>query len=230
MKDIIKQTAWQFKIFHENNLVIISLVMTAMYTGIFFLIRDLENLDKFLTLLIYNDPAIIGLLFVGLAIIIEKNQGVISALFTTPMNLHTYLISKILALSIIGWLCALGMAWAAVGFTFKLLHFSMGCVDDLCIVQFSWTNSSSPYYPVFTLYDSVHTLTAFFQSSLIELFQPNRYTYFQNNSYSRWFEFDRTFFEYSMSQPQIIISYTSMLFWLGALYFLAFRIFKKRIN
>ena len=108
---------------------------------IFFVIRDLGNMDKVLTLLIYNDPAVIGLFFVGLSVIMEKNQRVLDALFVTPVNHHIYLISRILTLSIIGWACALGMALSILGTSFQIGHFSAG-VFGTCLIfsimGFSW--------------------------------------------------------------------------------------------
>ncbi len=45
----------------------------------------------------------------------EKNDEVLPALFVTPINHHVYLISKVLALSILGWACASGMTFALMG-------------------------------------------------------------------------------------------------------------------
>ena len=107
--------------------------------------------DKVLTLLILNDPAVIGLFFIGLIVIIEKNQEVLSALFVAPISLHVYLISRILALSIVCWLCALGMGFAALGTSFNIVHFSAGvfgvsllsCLAGLYMV--SYTTEFMPF-------------------------------------------------------------------------------------
>ena len=98
MKTLLTQILWQFRILHKNNLIVISILVTAIYALVFYFLKDLPNMEKVLTLFIYNDPAIIGLFFIGLSVIIEKNQQVLSALFVTPMNLHAYLLSRILSL------------------------------------------------------------------------------------------------------------------------------------
>ena len=107
MNELIQQIKWQFTLLHRNNFITISIVVTAMYAIIFFAIRDLGNTDKVLTLLILNDLAIIGLFFIGLSVITEKDQQVLTALFVTPMSHHIYLLSRVLSLSIIGW----GVHW-----------------------------------------------------------------------------------------------------------------------
>ncbi|HLA95050.1 MAG TPA: hypothetical protein VK612_04960, partial [Pyrinomonadaceae bacterium] len=71
------------------------------------MIRDLANVERFITLLIYNDPAIVGFIFIGISIILEKDQEVLPALFVTPLNRNTYLISRIVTLSTLGYLAAL---------------------------------------------------------------------------------------------------------------------------
>ena len=134
MNELIQQIKWQFILLHRNNFITISIVVTAMYAIIFFAIRDLGNTDKVLTLLILNDPAIIGLFFIGLSVITEKDQQVLTALFVTPISHHIYLLSRVLSLSIIGWGCALGMGFAAVGTSFHFIHFSAG-VFGICLLS-----------------------------------------------------------------------------------------------
>ncbi len=126
MKQLLIQTKWQFVLLARNNIIVLSFIVTAIYAFIFLLIKDMGNMDKLLTLSILNDPAIIGLFFIGLMVIIERNQQVLSALFVAPISHHVYLISRILSLSMICWLCALGMAFAAKGISFNYVHFSAG--------------------------------------------------------------------------------------------------------
>lgn len=126
MKEFFKQLHWQFLLLHRNNLINISVGVTLLYTGIFYLFKDTPYTQKALTLLLYSDPTLIGLLFFGLLIILEKNQQVLAAFMVSPMNRHIYLWSRILSLTIIGWACGTGMALAALGLDFNLLQFSIG--------------------------------------------------------------------------------------------------------
>lgn len=133
MKTLLTQIGWQFQLLYRNNLIQISIAVTLLYVAIFYLLKDLPNMEGVLTLLIYNDPAIIGLFFIGLSVIMEKNQRVLSALFVAPLDMHIYLISRILPLSVLGWACALGMAFAIFGLDFQVLHFSVG-VFATCVL------------------------------------------------------------------------------------------------
>lgn len=133
MKELVNQLRWQFVLLAKNKLVAISVAVTLVYGVIFYMIKDLENTEKFLTLLIYNDPAIIGMFFVGLSIIMEKNDSVFPALFVTPMSHHTYLISRILALSILGTLCAVGMTIPMLGWQVNWFQFCVGAFTT-CII------------------------------------------------------------------------------------------------
>lgn len=126
MKEFLKQLQWQFILLHRNNLINISVGVTLIYAGVFYLFKDTPYTREVLTLLLYSDPTLIGLLFFGLLIIMEKNQQVLSAFMVTPMNKHVYLWSRVLSLTLIGWACGMGMAVAALGLDFNMLQFSVG--------------------------------------------------------------------------------------------------------
>ncbi|MGH1337427.1 MAG: hypothetical protein ACRBFS_14990 [Aureispira sp.] len=126
MKEFFEQLRWQFILLHRNNLINISVGVTVLYAFIFYLFKDTPYTKEILTLLLYSDPTLIGLLFFGLMIILERNQQVLSAFMVTPMNKHIYLWARVLSLSVIGWGCATGMAVAVLGFGFNVLQFSIG--------------------------------------------------------------------------------------------------------
>ncbi|MFK7799192.1 MAG: hypothetical protein AB8E82_17205 [Aureispira sp.] len=126
MKEFFAQLRWQFILLHRNNLINISVGVTLIYAFIFYLFRDTPYTKEILTLLLFSDPTLIGLLFFGLMIILERNQQVLPAFMVTPMNRHVYLCTRVLSLSIIGWACATGMALSALGLDFNVLQFSVG--------------------------------------------------------------------------------------------------------
>ncbi len=133
MSELFKQIKWQFLIFQRNNLISMITVMSAFYVLIIYLIKDFANVEKFITLLIYNDPAQVGFIFIGISIILEKDQEVLPALFVTPLNQHIYLISRIMTLSAIGFFGALAMVLTAKGTSFNFIHFSIGAFST-CIL------------------------------------------------------------------------------------------------
>ncbi|HSK72400.1 MAG TPA: hypothetical protein VK892_11925, partial [Pyrinomonadaceae bacterium] len=126
MSELFKQIKWQFLIFQRNNLITMIVGITAFYVLIIYFLKDFAGVEKFITLLIYNDPAIVGFIFIGISIILEKDQEVLPALFVTPLNHHVYLISRIITLSSIGFFGAFVMVLTAKGISFNFLHFSIG--------------------------------------------------------------------------------------------------------
>ncbi len=126
MRSLFQQMKWHFIILNRNHLIAISAVLTLFYALVFFILKDWANLEYLLTILIYNDPALIGLIFMGVSLLLEKNEGVFPVWFVTPVNHHVYLLSRVLVLSIIGLACALGMAFAILGTAFYILPFSIG--------------------------------------------------------------------------------------------------------
>lgn len=126
MKEFLSQLRWQFILLQRNNLIGISVGVTLIYAFIFYLFKDTPYTREVLTLLLYSDPTLIGLIFFGLMIILERNQEVLPAFLVTPMNRHGYLLARVLSLSVVGWACGTGMALAALGFNFDLLQFSVG--------------------------------------------------------------------------------------------------------
>jgi len=229
MKALFQQIKWQFMILHKNNLIIISVVMTVMYALIFLVIKDLGNMDKVLTLLIYNDPAVIGLFFVGLSIIMEKNQQVLSALFVTPMNHHIYLISRILTLSILGWACALGMGFSILGTSFYIVHFSVG-VFGTCVLFSIMGVLVVSYTTEFLLFllKSIPILIGL-SLPLLNYFNLTDIGLFYYMPLQGCLNLIVNSYAESPIVSELIYGYISIVFWVPVFYFFTYRIFKARM-
>lgn len=107
--------------------------IVAFYVLLIYLIKDFADVEKFITLLIYNDPAVIGFVFIGISMMLEKDQQVLPAIFVTPLNVHLYLASRIVALSTIVFIGALAMVLMAKGASFNFLLFFIGTFST-CIL------------------------------------------------------------------------------------------------
>ena len=229
MKDLLIQMKWQFIILAKNNLITISVVVTVLYSLIFFGIKDLGNLEKALTLLIYNDPAIIGLLFIGLSIIMEKNQRVLSALFVTPLQHHIYLLSRILTLSFLGWACAMGMALAVLGTSFHFIHFSFG-VFGTCVMFSLMGILIVSYTSEFLLFllKSIPVLL-FFSLPLLNYFELTNIGIFYLMPIQGCLNLIIHSYNDSPSDSAIIYGYASLVFWIPLFYYIVYRIFISKI-
>jgi len=216
-------------ILHKNNLIAISVVMTVIYALIFLVIKDLGNMDKVLTLLIYNDPAVIGLFFVGLSIIMEKNQQVLSALFVTPMNHHIYLVSRILTLSILGWACALGMGISILGTSFYIGHFSVG-VFGTCVLFSIMGVLVVSYTTEFLLFllKSIPILIGL-SLPLLNYFNLTDIGLFYYMPLQGCLSLIVNSYAESPIVSELIYGYISVVFWVPLFYFFTYRIFKARM-
>lgn len=229
MSELFKQIKWQFLIFQRNNLITMIVGITAFYMFVIYFLKDLGNIEKFTTLLIFNEPTMIGFIFIGLAIILEKDQEVLSALFITPVNHHFYLISRILTLSLISMICALGMVLMAKGTSFNLIHFLIGAFSSCVIFSFigiyivSYTTEilhfilrSIPLIvlmslPFFNYFD-------FTDLFIFKLFPVQGSLYLIDNSYSN-----------SPNISELIFGYILIAIWIPLLYWFIYRTFKSKL-
>ncbi len=230
MKELIQQTKWQFVLLARNNIITISLIVTVMYAGLFWLLKGLPNMDKFLTLMIFNDPAIIGLFFAGISLIVERKQQVLSALFVTPINHHILLIARVLALSIIGWACALGMGISALGISFNLLHFSLGvfgiCILS-CLVGIYLVCYTTEVMSMVLL--SIPVLLFFFNLPFLNYFELTHISWF--NLLPSQGGISLLDHSYGVNPQTMAISwgYISLAIWIPIVYTLVFRTFMAKL-
>lgn len=126
MKQLFTLMRWDFIHLYRNQLITISLFLGLIYFGIFYLIRNMDNADNFLVLLIYNDPVITGYIFAAVLLLFERNQNTLLALSVSPIRLSAYLWSKGIVLALLAWIVALCMTIAIRGWNFHFLHFSLG--------------------------------------------------------------------------------------------------------
>ena len=66
-----------------------------------------------LPILIYTDPAGLGLFFIGGMVLLEKEQGILALLYITPLKVYEYTISKILTLGVISTLAGTAISLAS---------------------------------------------------------------------------------------------------------------------
>jgi len=168
MNSFFKQLKWQFILLNKNNIITISLVVTLVYGVILYFLKDTYNIDKFLVSLVLNDPSVIGYFFIALAIYTEIKHGVFNALFVTPVNTHKYLISKIIALSIVGTVCSIGLALPIKGLGFDIVNYTIGsfsicllsAILGLIVLTFAseFLNFSLLSIPIFFLFTGISLL------------------------------------------------------------------------
>jgi fluoroquinolone transport system permease protein len=122
MKELSVFLRWDAILLYRNRLYHIAVLITVIYTGIFFLLKPLGSLTNILIVLIFNDPVVTGYIFGGILWLFDKNQHTLEAISVLPVRRHQYLLSKILVLSFLAVLISLVMTMAARGMNFNWLH------------------------------------------------------------------------------------------------------------
>ncbi len=122
MNDLSIFLKWDIILLYRNRLFHIAVLIAIIYTGIFFLLKPLGNLNQVLIVLIFNDPVVTGYIFGGVIWLFDKNQHTLQAVAVLPARRNQYLLSKILLLSGMAVLVSLAMAISARGFDFNWFH------------------------------------------------------------------------------------------------------------
>ncbi len=229
MNGLFKQIKWQFLIFRRNNLITMIAGITAFYVLIIYLIKDFAGVEKFITLLIYNDPALVGFIFIGISIILEKDQEVLPALFVTPLNSHVYLISRIIALSTIGFFGALAMVLTAKGVSFNFLHFSIGAFST-CVL-FSLMGIFVVSYTTEVLHFLLRAvpLLIFMSLPLLNYFELTDLSVLKLFPVQGGLNLMVNSYRQSPNFGEIVFGYVSIAVWTPLLYWFVYRIFMVRI-
>lgn len=134
MSAFLSQLKWQFTLLQKNSIISISFAVTLIYAVILYFFKEGDYLDKVLVAMVLNDPSVIGYFFIALAIYTEMKHGILPALFVTPVNLHQFLITKTLSVSIIGVICSLGLAMSVKGFDFGIAAYTLGSLG-ICLIS-----------------------------------------------------------------------------------------------
>lgn len=112
------------RLIQRNKVVLISAFVTVIYTLLFRALSGVEQIEKVLVLLMMNDPALLGVLFVGVMVLFEKDERTLQALSVTPIRWSHYLWSKTIVLTVLGLLCCYAMVIAGYGWNFHWGHFT----------------------------------------------------------------------------------------------------------
>jgi len=62
-------------------------------------------------LIIFTDPTVLGFFFIGGIVLLEKDQGIFSSIFVTPLKVREYIAAKLVSLTLISLLSSLVIAY-----------------------------------------------------------------------------------------------------------------------
>jgi len=105
---IIGDVRFQFK----YGFYFVYAVFTLIYIGILYLV-PLKWKDIVAVLMIFSDPAAMGLFFMGAIVLLEKSQRVLNSIAVSPVKPWEYILSKVISLGIISTIVATLIAMAS---------------------------------------------------------------------------------------------------------------------
>ncbi|PKP06578.1 MAG: ABC transporter [Bacteroidetes bacterium HGW-Bacteroidetes-5] len=89
----------------KQGFYLVYVIITVMYLIILSLLPE-SFLRIALPLVVFSDPSVLGLFFIGGIIMLEKGQGVIQVLVVSPLTTVEYIIAKVISLSVVAVVAA----------------------------------------------------------------------------------------------------------------------------
>lgn len=114
---------------------LIYLFFTALYITFIYVLPQSWRVNA-TSVIIFSDPAILGLIFIGAIVLFEKSERVINSLSASPMRISEYVISKGISLAIISTFCGVVIALVA-GKSTNWIIFLCGLFFGSCMFTFT---------------------------------------------------------------------------------------------
>jgi fluoroquinolone transport system permease protein len=106
MSNIKNMLRWEFTLLYRYKIIHISLLSILLYFLSTQAVQSLQDQTLVHSVLLFFDPAVIGIVFVGALVLFEKSENVLQALVITPMKTNDYLLSKVISLTILSIISA----------------------------------------------------------------------------------------------------------------------------
>lgn len=103
---------WDIRLQAKYGFYFLYAVLTAIYTLILLAVPESWK-EKTTAILIFSDPASMGLFFMGAIVLLEKSQRTPCAFAVSPVRPTEYIIAKVSSLSVISLVVAALLAFAA---------------------------------------------------------------------------------------------------------------------
>lgn len=104
-----KLILWEMKCQRKYGFYLLYAILTVIYLVVLYTLPDAWS-QKAAALLIFSDPAAMGLFFMGAILLLESSQRVPYALAVSPIKASEYILAKIISLGIISLVVALLLA------------------------------------------------------------------------------------------------------------------------
>ena len=113
MSNLKNMIRWEFLLMYRYKIIHISILSVILYYITTRVVEDLQTVTSvnatalpgitevspMSSTMLFFDPALIGIMFLGALVLFEKSERVLQALVLTPMDTNDYLFSKIISLT-----------------------------------------------------------------------------------------------------------------------------------
>jgi fluoroquinolone transport system permease protein len=233
MSNLKNMLKWEFTLLSRYKIIHISILSMVLY---FLTTQAIPDMDKpiFHTMLLFFDPAIIGIMFVGALVLFEKSENVLQALVITPMKVDEYILTKITSLTILSIISAIIFILLLnifSGISFNMLYLISGIILTsvmlilLGFILVSRVNSLNEY------------LLAMIISFLALLFPPmlhlsglyENIIFYLLPTQASLILFTGVFDAVNLESWELVYGISYQIVWIGSLYFFAKKAFYKHI-
>jgi len=233
MSNLKNMIRWEFTLLKRYYIIHISVLSVILYFLSTQAMPGMNN-SKFHTMLLFFDPATIGLMFVGALVLFEKSENILQALVVTPMKVDDYILSKILTLTILSTVSAsvfMGLLAVFEETNFNLLYLASGVI--LASVMLILIG--------FILVSRINSINEYLLSMAVAFlglaFPPmlNISGLYENVIFYAWpthaslILFKGVFSTSGLEAWEIVYGLGYQIIWIGLLYFLAKKAFHKHI-
>jgi len=126
MKRMMSALTADIRFQFRQGFYLIYLILTVVYIVIIYQVGPKAALIL-VPVIIYIDPSMVGFMFTGGLVMLERQQGIIGYLGITPLSTIGYIIAKILSMALLALVAAFSIAIAS-GLVFNPLLLAFGVI------------------------------------------------------------------------------------------------------
>ena len=234
MSNLKNMISWEFILLYRYKIIHISILSMFLYFLSTQAVQSLQDQTQIHTVLLFFDPAIIGIVFVGALVLFEKSENILQALVLTPMKTDDYLLSKIISLTILSIISATVFISLMVIFNeteFNIFYLITGIIlTSVMLILLGFIIVSRVQNINGYLLGIIISFLALTFPPLLDLFGL-----FENPVFYLWptqasfLLFDGVFLASNLELWEIIYGIGYQVLWIGILYYLAKEAFYKYI-
>lgn len=125
MNQLRSMLKWEFILQLRYKIIYIAFGSVILYYLMLQAVPMMNSVELHTTFLFF-DPMLIGIMFVGALVLFEKTENTLQALITTPLKMDTYLLSKIISLTVLSLVTGIVFLLLTQGLDFNIAFYLSG--------------------------------------------------------------------------------------------------------